>query len=186
MKQNRFQSHPAAAHQTVTEAIKLNTGSKIIRILPTPQKLSAHAGQATFFGFLALRKVRALVAGLWPHRPTSPNATKPVEIARGFLACTLDLPRHQRRRLIRAASGFHYDPWLALLEAKGLRSIVVADLNRRLQSFIKKETPWEPTPMGCPGCAAKSSSPPRRRSRSACSPTTSPCSSPGTSAGWSG
>ena len=91
--------------------------------------------------------MRALVAGLWPHRPTSPNATKPVEIARGFLACTLDLPRHQRQRLIRADSGFHYDPWLALLEAKGLRSIVVADLSRRLQSFIKKETPWEPTPM---------------------------------------
>ena len=324
MKQNRFQSHPASAHQTVTEAIKLNTGTKTIRILPTPQKLSAHAGQATFFGFLALRKVRALVAGLWPHRPTSPNASKPVEIALGFIAgilagadklariahlrgdpvlpaimevrrlpsqstlsrflacfdgagknlrcfralwrwgmerlpsrregytldldstallhedgkqegvrvghtrfglkpclqpllavleeaklvaqfwlrpgnahgtsnviaCTLDLldnlPRHLRLRLIRADSGFHYDPWRALLEAKGLRSIVVADLSRRLQSFIKKETPWEPTPMSCPGCAAKSSSPSRRRSRSACSPTTSPCASPGTSAGWSG
>ena len=85
MKQNRFQSHPAAAHQTVTEAIKLNTGTKTIRILPTPQKLSAHAGQATFFGFLALRKVRALVAGLWPHRPTSPNAIKPVYAATEFL-----------------------------------------------------------------------------------------------------
>ena len=285
MKQNRFQSHPASAHQTVTEAIKLNTGAKTIRILPTKQKLSAHAGQATFFGFLALRKVRALVAGLLPHRPTSPNASQPVEIALGFiagilagadklariahlrgdpvlpaimevrrlpsqstlsrfLACfdgagknlrcfralwrwgmerlpsrregytldldstallhedgkqegvrvghtrfglkpclqpllavleeaklvaqfwlrpgnahgtsnviafTLDLldnlPRHLRLRLIRADSGFHYDPWLALLEAKGLRYIVVADLSRRLQSFIKKETHWEPTPM---------------------------------------
>ena len=85
----------------MTEAIKLNTGTKTIRILPTPQKLSAHAGQATFFGFLALRKVRALVAGLWPHRPTSPNATKPVEIAlamdQGLIhprSMVVDTPRH--------------------------------------------------------------------------------------------
>ena len=285
MKQNRFQSHAASAHQTVTEAIKLNTGSKTIRIMASRQKLSAHAGQTTFFGFLALRKVRALLAALLPHRPTSPNASAPVEIALGFiagilagadklariahlrgdpvlpevmevrrlpsqstlsrfLACfdgagknlrcfralwrwgmerlpsrkggytldldstallhedgkqegvrightrvglkpclhpllavleeaklvaqfwlrpgnahcvsnliafTLDLldnlPRHLRLRLIRADSGFHYDPWLALLEAKGLRYIVVADLSRRLQSFIKKETRWEPTPI---------------------------------------
>ena len=124
-----------------------------------------------------------LVAQFW-LRPGNAHGTSNV------IACTLDLldnlPRYLRLRLIRADSGFHYDPWLALLEAKGLRSIVVADLSRRLQSFIKKQTPGEPTPMGCPGCAAKSSSPPRRRSRSACSPTTSPRSSPGTSAGWSG
>jgi hypothetical protein len=284
----------------VTEAIKLKTGSKTIRIMASRQKLSAHAGQTTFFGFLARHKVRALLAGLLPHRPTSPNASAPVETALGFiagilagadklariahlrgdpvlpevmevrrlpsqstlsrfLACfdgagknlrcfralwrwgmerlpsrkggytldldstaeeaegnrggrwtgepllhedghqegvrvghtrvglkpclhpllavleeaklvvqfwlrpghahcasnliafTLDLldnlPRHLRLRLIRADSGFHYDPWLALLEQKGLRYIVVADLSRRLQSFIKKETRWEPTPI---------------------------------------
>ncbi len=70
----------------MTEAIKLNTGAKTIRILPTKQKLSAHAGQTTFFGFLARRKVRTLLAGLLPHRPTSPNASPPVEIALGFIA----------------------------------------------------------------------------------------------------
>jgi hypothetical protein len=70
----------------VTEAIKLNTGTKTIAITTTNQKLSAHAGQATFWGFLALRKVRALLAGALPHRPTSPNARPPVETAFGFIA----------------------------------------------------------------------------------------------------
>jgi hypothetical protein len=65
------------------------------------------------------------VAGLLPHRPTSPNATKPVEIALGFLACTLD--RLDNRP---------------------------CQLPRRLQSFIKKATPWEPTPMGGPASRA--------------------------------
>ena len=45
--------------------------------------------------------MRALVAGLWPHRPTSPNATKPVEIAlamdQGLIhprSMVVDTPRH--------------------------------------------------------------------------------------------
>ena len=283
MKQNRSQSHSASAHQTVTGAIKLNTGRKTITISTTAQKLSAHAGQTTFWGFLARRKVRALLAATLPHRPTSPNARPPVETALGFIAgilagadklariahlrgdpvlpevmevkClpsqsrlsrwlavfdgaaknlrafrawwrwglerlpsrkggyTLDLdstallhedghqegvrvghtrvglkpclqpllavlsevklvaqfwlrpgnahctnnllaftlellsnlPRHVRLRLIRADSGFHYDPWLSLLESQGLRYIVVADLSVRVQRLIKKELRWEPT-----------------------------------------
>jgi hypothetical protein len=285
VKKNQPQSHTASAHQTVTEAIKLNTGRKTIRITTTAQKLSAHAGQTTFWGFLALRKVRALLAPLLPQRPTSPNASKPVETALSFIAgilagadklariahlrgdpvlpevmevkrlpsqstlsrflggfdgaaknlrafralwrwgmerlpsrregytldfdstallhedgrqegvrightrlglkpclapmlavlaevklvaqfwlrpghahCannliafTLDLlsnlPRHLRLRLIRADSGFHYDPWLSLLESQGLRYIVVADLSVRVQGLIKKETRWQPTSL---------------------------------------
>jgi len=285
MKQSQHKSHSACAHQTVTQAIKLNTGKKTIRITTTAQKLSAHAGQTTFWGFLALRKVRALLEAVLPHRPTSPNARPPVETALGFIAgilagadklariahlrgdpvlpevmevkrlpsqsrlsrwlaifdgagknlrifralwrfgmqglpsrkggytldldstallhedgeqegvrvghtrlglkpclqpllavlsevklvvqfwlrpgnthCTnnlvgftLDLlnnlPRQIRLRLIRADSGFHYDPWLSLLEAQGLRYIVVADLSVRLQRLIKKETRWQGTPI---------------------------------------
>jgi hypothetical protein len=269
----------------VTPAIKLKAGRKTITITTTRQKLSAYAGQATFWAFLHLRKVPALLARLLPHRPTSPNAQPPADSALGFIAgilagadklariahlrgdpvlpelldiarlpsqsrlsrwlgvfdgagknlrcfralwrwgmerlpsrkggytldldstallhedgkqegvrvghtrvglkpclqpllavieevklvaqfwlrpgnahCannliafTLDLlsnlPRHLRLRLIRADSGFHYDPWLCLLESQSLRYIVVADLSRRLQSFIKKETRWEPTPI---------------------------------------
>ena len=283
MKNFQCKSHSASAHQTVTEEIKLRTGQKTIRITTTDQKLSAHAGQTTFWGFLALRKVRALVAGVLPHQPTSPNARPPVETALGFIAgilagadklariahlradpllpevlevkClpsqsrlsrwlrvfdgaaknlrtfralwhwamrqlhshkggyTLDLdstgllhedghqegvevghtrvglkpclqpllavlsevklvvqfwlrpgnthcasnliafsqelfsnlPSQVRVRLIRADSGFQYDPWLCLLENQGLRYIVVADLSVRVQGVIKKETRWEPT-----------------------------------------
>ena len=65
-----------------------------------------------------------------------------------------------RLRLIRADSGFHYDPWLCLLESQGLRYIgspfglpplvpsaasVVADLSVRVQGLIKKETRWQPS-----------------------------------------
>lgn len=283
MKHNPKQSHSASAHQTVTGAFELHTGQKTIRITTTNQRLSAHAGQTTFWSFLALRKVRALLAGALPHRPTSPNARPPVETALGFIAgilagadklariahlrgdpvlpqvmaverlpsqsrlsrwlgvfdgagknlrafralwrwslerlpshrggYTLDLdstallhedgrqegvrightrvglkpclqpllavlsevklvaqfwlrpgnahcannllaftlellsnlPRHVRLRLIRADSGFHYDPWLCLLESQGLRYIVVADLSVRVQRLIKKETRWQPT-----------------------------------------
>jgi hypothetical protein len=69
--------------------------------------------------------------------------------ANNLLAFTLDLlsnlPRHLRLRLIRADSGFHYDPWLSLLESQGLHYIVVADLSVRVQRLIKKETRWQPT-----------------------------------------
>lgn len=254
-----------------------------MRITTTEQQLSGHAGQATFWGYLALGKVRALLARVLPHRPTSPNATEPVETALGFIAgiiagadklariaqlrgdpvlpelleierlpsqsrlsrwlavfdgaarnlrtfrplwrwgmeqlpsrpggYTLDLdstallhedghqegvqvghtrlglkpclhpllavlaetklvvqfwqrpghahcasnvvgftqellanlPRQLRLRLVRADSGFHYDPWLTLLEEKQLPYIVVADLSVRVQSLIKKQTRWQPT-----------------------------------------
>ncbi len=283
MKNKPFQSHSASAHQTVTEEIKLNTGRRTIKIGITEQKLSGHAGQTTFWGFMALRKVRALLTGALPHRPTSPNARPPVETALGFIAgilagadklariahlrgdpvlpevmevknlpsqsrlsrwlqvfdgpgknlrtfrvlwrwgmerlpsrkegYTLDLdttgllhedgnqqgvrvghtrvglkpslqpllavlsevklvvqfwlrpgnahcannllsfthelfsnlPRHVRVRLIRADSGFQYDPWLGFFEERGLRYIVAADLSLPIQSLIKKEMRWEPS-----------------------------------------
>lgn len=86
VKQKPTKSHKASAHQTVTEEVKLHTGRETIKITTTEQKLSAHAGQVTFWAFVHLRRVRALLAGLLPHRPTSPNALPPVEIALGFLA----------------------------------------------------------------------------------------------------
>ena len=86
MKETQQQSHTASAHQTVTEVIKLKTGQKTIAITTTDQKLSAHAGQTTFWGFLHLRKFRAALAASLPHRRTSPNALKVTEIALGFIA----------------------------------------------------------------------------------------------------
>ena len=89
MKKNRAKSHKASAHQTVTEEFKLHTGQQTIKITTTEQKLSVHAGQTAFWGFAYVRKVRTLLAGLLPHRPTSPNALPPVEIALGFVAGVL-------------------------------------------------------------------------------------------------
>ena len=70
----------------MTEAIKLKTGKKTITIGLTEQKLSAHAGQTTFWGFLHLRKFRAVLDAVLPHVRTSPNALKVTEIALGFIA----------------------------------------------------------------------------------------------------
>jgi hypothetical protein len=86
VKNTQQQSHTASAHQTVTEAIKLKTGKKTITIGMTEQKLSAHAGQTTFWGFLHLRKFRSALAVALPHVRTSPNALKATEIALGFIA----------------------------------------------------------------------------------------------------
>jgi len=86
MKNSQQESHSASAHQTVTEAIKLKTGKKTIAITTTDQKLSAHAGQTTFWGFLHLRKFRGALSAALPHVRTSPNALKATEIALGFVA----------------------------------------------------------------------------------------------------
>ena len=86
MKNTKQKSHTASTHQTVTEAIKLRTGQKTITISTTEQRLSAHAGQTTFWGFLHLRKFRPALASALPHVRTSPNALKVTEIALGFIA----------------------------------------------------------------------------------------------------
>ena len=86
MKNHQQKSHTASTHQTVTEAIKLKTGQKTITISTTEQRLSAHAGQTTFWGFLHLRKFRPALAAALPHVRTSPNAFKVTEIALGFIA----------------------------------------------------------------------------------------------------
>jgi Transposase DDE domain group 1 len=89
VKENYRRTHSGSAHQTVTAGIRLKTGQKTIRILPSKQKLSGHAGQTTFWGFLAMKKLREKLAGWLPHRPISPNASKPVEVAMGFIAGVL-------------------------------------------------------------------------------------------------
>ncbi len=70
----------------MTEVIKLKTGKKTITITTTDQKLSAHAGQATFWGFLQQQRFREVLAKALPHVRTSPNALKVIGIAQGFIA----------------------------------------------------------------------------------------------------
>ena len=86
MKNEQNGSHTAPAHQTVTGTIKLKTGRKTILIGTSDQKISAHAGQATFWGFLHLSKFREVLGAALPHVRTSPNALKALDIALGFIA----------------------------------------------------------------------------------------------------
>ena len=48
---------------------------------------------------------------------------------------------------MRADCGFCEEPWLNLLESQGLRYIVVAKLNVKIQKIIKKDLQWSATPI---------------------------------------
>ena len=86
MNRCQHQSHSASTHQTVTPELKLKVGAKTILITTTDQKLSGHAGQATFWGFMHLRKFPSFLARILPHQPISPNALPAVDIGLGFIS----------------------------------------------------------------------------------------------------
>lgn len=73
------------AHQTVTEFIKVKTPTESIRIGFTDQKVSGHAGLSTFTSFLQWHRLGDLFKTILPHRPTSPNAMPPQDLAMGFI-----------------------------------------------------------------------------------------------------
>src|SRR5215813_11370327 len=73
-----------SAHQTVTDFIKLQTGNKTIQIGFTDQKISAHAGLATFAGFLQWQKFGELLRSVLPQVHSN-NAMKPQHVAIGFM-----------------------------------------------------------------------------------------------------
>jgi hypothetical protein len=75
-----------STHQAVTEFINLPTPQETIQIGFTDQKISGHAGLATFCGFLHWHKFGALLAGLLPHVRKSPKAIPPADLALGFIA----------------------------------------------------------------------------------------------------
>lgn len=75
-----------AAHQTVTDFIKLQTPEQSIRIGFTDQKVSGRAGLLTFAGFLHWHRLGALLARVLPHQRTSKKAIPVADLALGFLA----------------------------------------------------------------------------------------------------
>ena len=75
-----------AAHQTVTEFIEIPTPDESIQIGFTDQKVSGHAGLATFCGFLHWHRFGALLGGVLPHVRHSPKAIAPADLALGFIA----------------------------------------------------------------------------------------------------
>jgi hypothetical protein len=91
---------------------------------------------------LAVLEEAKLVIGFW-LRPGNAGC------ANNVVAFTLDLLAHLpswiRLRVVRADSGFCQPEWLELLEAKGLRYIVVARLLKPVQRLLKKELIWQAT-----------------------------------------
>jgi Transposase DDE domain group 1 len=88
MKNNRKHTDESVP-QSVTGFIKLQTAGEAIQIGFTDQKVSPHAGLATFAGFLHWHRFGELLGKLLPHRPKSNYALKPVDIALGYVAAML-------------------------------------------------------------------------------------------------
>jgi hypothetical protein len=71
--------------QSVTEFIKLSGGPNAIQIGFTDQRVSGHAGLATFAGFLRWHRFGRQLADWLPHRRSSPNALPAGDLALGFV-----------------------------------------------------------------------------------------------------
>src|SRR5713101_9068812 len=89
---------------------------------------------------LAVLEEAKLVAGFW-LRPGNASC------ANNVVAFTFDLldylPSFIRLRVVRADSGFCVAEWLALLEGRGLRYIVVARLLGPLQRMLRQDLIWK-------------------------------------------
>ena len=73
-------------HQTVTAGFEFKSGGKAIAVEFTDQKLSAHAGSATFWAWLHGTGWRERLAAALPHAaPGSNNHLTPLEKALGFV-----------------------------------------------------------------------------------------------------
>lgn len=84
---NKNQSaQPSAVHQTVADKIEFESAGQSIQIEFTEQKLSPHAGTATFWSFLHQSGWREAIERCLPHAlPKSNNALSPLSKALGFM-----------------------------------------------------------------------------------------------------
>ena len=73
-------------HQTVAETFEIKTSAKAIAIEFTNQRLSPHAGSATFWGWMRGQDWIKRLAEVLPHPlPTSNNHLLPIEKALAFM-----------------------------------------------------------------------------------------------------
>lgn len=72
MKKNQSQDE-CPLHQTVAEEFEFECGGKSIAVGFTEQKLSAHAGSATFWAWLHGTRWSETLARVLPHRPPTSN-----------------------------------------------------------------------------------------------------------------
>ncbi len=117
-------------HQTVAPKFEIKTGAKAIAIQFTNQRLSAHAGSATFWGWLRTRHWAEQLARVLPHAlPLSNNHLLPVEKALAFMHGLLC----DARKLTQVAY-FRRDP--VVPELVGIRRVASQSvLSRFFQGF---------------------------------------------------
>jgi hypothetical protein len=90
-------------------------------------------------GFIAEAK---LVCGFWlrPGNTISFN-----NVVAFTLALLERLPRYAHLGLVRADSGFCHEPWMQLLEDKGLCYIIVGKLYQPVRSLLQRQQVWHQT-----------------------------------------
>lgn len=102
---------------------------------PQGQKRAYHP----LLGMIAEAK---LVVGFWLRPGNSRCDTNAVGFLQELLA---RLPQWLSLKLVRADSGFCYEPFLDLLEGRSLRYIVVARRYEPVRWLIRQTTQWQPT-----------------------------------------
>ena len=86
MKEKTQSTGPKPLHQSVAQKLKFKVGTKSIAVDFTDQRISAHAGTATFWGWLHLSGFLEVLEKALPHQmPLSNNHLTPLEKAVGFL-----------------------------------------------------------------------------------------------------
>src|SRR5882672_8140261 len=127
MKKNQSQDD-GPLHQTVAQGFEFKVGAKSIAVEFTEQKLSAHAGSATFWAWLHSTRWATVLGRQLPHRtPTSNNHLAPLEKALAFshgLLC-------EARKLTHIAY-FRRDP--VVPELLGIRRVASASVLSRFFS----------------------------------------------------
>src|SRR2546423_8507314 len=129
MKNNQS-SDTRPSHQTVAPKFEIKTGGKAIAIQFTNQRLTAHGGSATFWGWLRSRGWAEQLAEVLPHAlPLSNNHLLPIEKALAFIHGLLC----DARKLTQVAY-FRRDP--VVPELVGIRRVASQSaLSRFFQGF---------------------------------------------------
>ena len=103
---------------------------------------TARGFKRAYHPLLAIIAEAKLVAGFWLRPGHSRCDCNVIGFMQELLA---RLPRWLKIKLVRADSGFCYEPMLAHLESVGLLYIIVARMYEPVRSLIRKTMHWEPT-----------------------------------------
>lgn len=105
---------------------------------------TARGMKRCYHPLLAMLAEAKLVVGFWLRPGNSRCDTNVLAFTQELLG---RLPRWLRVGLVRADSGFCYNPWLELLEARSLPYIVVGRIYQPVHGLIRRTTRWQPTEL---------------------------------------